>query len=206
MCVRSLVCMRDSAAPAGEPIDSDREELGRGARIWTGIVAVLAVGSILAATLIWWSPWEVEESPCIEDATRLVDDESGVCFSIPVGWVRVDDAEVADTEFTSIVESESGNAWVGIGTVAEEMAAMSPESVAMEHLEQQSGDLGIQVDAVTVDGREAAVAEGEIDVMWFHLTVIDVDGTLCQVFGTTFSGEQGLIEQIKLVRDSLGVA
>jgi hypothetical protein len=107
--------MSDNATPAGEPINSDSERLGRAARIWTGIVAVLAVGSILAATLIWWHPWEVEEPPCVEDATHLVDHESGVCLVIPFGWVRVDDAEFAGTEFTSIVESESGNAWVGIG-------------------------------------------------------------------------------------------
>jgi hypothetical protein len=197
--------MSDNAAPAEEPINSDSERLGRAARIWTGIVAVLAVGSILAATLIWWRPWEVEEPPCVEDATHLVDHESGVCLVIPFGWVRVDDAEFADTEFTSIVESESGNAWVGIGPVAEEMTA-SPKEAAMELLGPDAGDLGIQVNSATVDGQEAAMAEGEVEVMWLHLTVIDVDGTLIRVFGTTFSGEQGLIEEIKLVRDSLSVA
>jgi predicted Zn-dependent protease len=197
--------MSDNAAPAEEPINSDSERLGRAARIWTGIVAVLAVGSILAATLIWWRPWEVEEPPCVEDATHLVDHESGVCLVIPFGWVRVDDAEFADTEFTSIVESGSGNAWVGIGPVAEEMTA-SPKEAAMELLGPDAGDLGIQVNSATVDGQEAAMAEGEVEVMWLHLTVIDVDGTLIRVFGTTFSGEQGLIEEIKLVRDSLSVA
>jgi predicted Zn-dependent protease len=198
--------MSDNAAPAEDPIETDGEELGRAAKIWTGIVAVLAVGSVLAATLIWWSPWEAEEPPCVEDATRFVDDESGICLSIPFGWVRVDDAELADTEFTSLVEHESGNAWVGIGPVAEEMAAMSPEEAAGEIFGREAGNPGIQVDRVTVEGREAATAEAEIEVMWFQLTVIDADGTLIEVFGTTFSGEEGLIEQIKLVHGSLSVA
>ena len=198
--------MSDNAAPAGESIEADREELGRAARIWTGIVAVLAVGGILGATLIWWSPWEAEETPCLEDATHLVDDESRVCYSIPGDWVRVDDAELADSEFTSIVESESGNAWVGVGPVAEDMASMSPEAAATAIFEQEPGGLQVQAEPVTVDGREAAVAEVDVNVMWFHLTVVDVDGTLIQVFGTTFNGEHGLIEQIKLVQDSLSVA
>jgi hypothetical protein len=196
----------------GVPETQDDEPIPTGAaQIWAGIVTVVVLGGILVGTLIWWSPWDTKPIPCVEDATHLVDHEAGLCLTIPQDWVQADVSELAeDADFSMVVESDSGNARVGTGPVLDELAGTDAEGAARETIALLAGVSpdapGMQVETETVDGRERVTVEYAIDVAWYQVTVVDLEGGSAMAAGATFSGEDGLIEQIKQVHDSLSIA
>lgn len=185
--------------------------MSRAAQIWSGLIAALAIGGVFAGTLIWWSPWKAAPAPaCAEDATHLVDREVGLCFSIPADWVRVEGDELDGSDYTSVVQSDSGHVWVAAGPIPDAMTATDTEEAArqmMAFLTDVSPDApGIRVESGSVEGRESTIAEFDTTIVWFRVVVVDVDGSLAMIVGNTLNGEDVLKAQVEEVTSSLSIA
>jgi uncharacterized iron-regulated membrane protein len=195
-----------------EAQDEDDEAIPTGAaQILAGIVTVVVLGGILIGALTWWSARDTEPVPCAEDATHLVDREAGLCLTIPQDWVKVEDTEFAeDADFSMFAEADSGNAWVRTGPVPDEIAGSDAEDAAREIIALLTGvspDASVvQVENETVEGRERATIEQDSDIFWYQVTVVDLDGRLAMAVGSTFGGEDGLIEEVNQIHESLSIA
>ncbi|MDA1362706.1 hypothetical protein O1R50_24005 [Glycomyces luteolus] len=201
--------MSDTPSPA-QPSE-DAATVSRAAQIWSGLIAALAIGGVLAGALIWWSPWKAAPAPaCAEDAAHLVDREVGLCFSIPADWVQVENAELEGSDYTSVVQSDSGHVWVAAGPIPDAMTATDTEDAArqmMAFLTDVSPDApGIRVESGSVEGLESTIAEFDTTIAWFRVVVVDVDGSLAMMVGNTFNGEDALKAQVEEVISSLSIA
>ncbi len=196
------------AEPGGPPPAAPR----RAARARIALIASLVAVAVLVGALLWWSPWQSEESAaaaCPEDATHFADQETGLCFGIPEDWVRVDEAELGESDYTLVVESDSGNAWAGTRPVPQELSATDPEDAARKMisvLAEVGADAPMQIDTGSLDGHDSAVVELKTVAIWYQVIAVEVDGDIVMMLGSTFSGEDGLIEQVEQVHDSLSLA
>ncbi|WP_112136064.1 hypothetical protein [Glycomyces dulcitolivorans] len=203
--------MDENVPSLDEPIEDAATERSRTSKVWVGLIAVLIVGGVLGGAQIWWSPWGAPAGPaCAEDATHMGDHETSLCFSIPTDWVQVEGAKLDGSDYTSIVESDSGNAWVAVEPVPDAVTATETEDAARQMIatlvEVSPDAQGIRIESGPVEGQESTTAEFETTIVWFRVVVVDVDGSLVMMVGSTYTGEDGLREQVEQIQDSLSIA
>lgn len=192
-----------------EPLSVSGRRTSTKAR-WALLVTVIAVGGLVAAALIW-RPWVKDEAggaACVEDATQVLDEESGACFTIPDDW------EIGAPERASGLESDNSMAYaprmqasVTVWGVNNAEAQVEPEDAARKVVSDWTG-LGsdsatIESVGGAVDGHASAVATGASDLLWIMVTAVEDGDSLVLMLGTVVSSDPGLIDQVRTIQSSI---
>jgi hypothetical protein len=177
------------------------------------LLVVLLVVLAVDAFFLWrnWDAW----TGCFDADDRIIDEASGLCYTVPPGWSATSAAELeaeyngpGTPLYTSGLElvgedstifhaSSDGEIYTKDGATLEEVS----EALALGNsLMQSEGDEPeVETESITVDGCEAVTTtasrevppteSGEDDdmLMWTRVTVVDVGDGISFLYSSTLT-------------------
>ena len=166
--------MSDAASLDGRPPQPRRRFNPTTGSKWLGFAIVVTL-ALVSAVVFWWRPWV--PASCRDDGAHVIDDESGVCYSIPEGW-QERDATAEEDPLTSVIAS--GQALIAAGPLEDVPTARDAAKRARFLLLGLLGT-GPQVFALyeksgTVEGHASATASDTARGTWAMVTVIEMEG------------------------------
>lgn len=179
---------------------------------WVLLVTVVIVGGLVAAALIW-RPWVQDEAggaACVEDETQVLDEETGVCFTIPDDWeigaperaaemgLESDDSTAYEPRMQASV-----TVWVVDNAEAQVEAEVAARKVVSDWTGLDRDAAAIESVGGAVDGHASAIATGASDLLWIMVTAVEDGDSLVLMLGMVLSDDPELIDQVRTIQSSI---
>ncbi|MEU6247982.1 hypothetical protein [Glycomyces sp. NPDC047010] len=150
---------------------------------------------------------------CIDDAAHVIDEKAGLCFTLPEGWTRLSEEEMAEQEFevpTSVVSSPGGEArmLVFAWDADEDVLPEDEVAVSINAFVDAGGTDAPEIEPMsgTVDGYPSATASGSHDILgWFSTTSIRVEDRIITTRSMMLGQEPELKAQIEAIQESFSL-
>lgn len=188
---------------------------------WRVLAAVAVVGVLLAGVVVWLSTRSDDEAAGCEDdeVTYLADDQAGLCYATPDGWVERSTPPEVDLAVSSMITNDdAGGPATAMAGGWQEVFDAEPPGDSLEDaarwLVGESGPLGaegtdISSEDTDLDGHQAAAATGTTGTepaVELRATVVEVtDGELSFLLTIAPESGDGLASEIDDIHTSLAV-
>jgi hypothetical protein len=210
-------------APQPEAIPSASDKRSSKAKWAVVVVAVIAVGGLVAAALVW-RPWEPDEpslpevialedrADCAADAVHVFDELSGVCYTIPEDWVVPTEPELKELGLENsdaLAHAPNFRASLSVQMVENTDPRYEAEEAARKMLANRIGvepdASAIEVTIRTIDGRDSATASGLLETVWLSVTMIENGDFMIMVDGMIATHDPDLEAEVEQVLSTISL-